>query len=59
LSSSRTIGRDVYTVKWADTWTLTALGAPPRPVALEELLDTLKSALYWPNIAAGTGRFPG
>ncbi|NGY65996.1 hypothetical protein G7043_44635 [Lentzea sp. NEAU-D13] len=51
--------RDVYTVEWTDTWTLTAPGAEPRHVTLEDLLDTMKSALYGPNIAAGTGEFPG
>lgn len=50
---------DVYTVEWADTWTITAPGAAPRHITVDDLLDTLKSALYGPNIAAGTGEFPG
>jgi hypothetical protein len=50
---------DVYTVEWTDTWTITAPGAEPRQSTLEDLLDTLRSALYGPNIAAGTGEFPG
>lgn len=50
---------DVYTVEWTDTWTITAPGAEPRHTTLEDLLDTMKSALYGPNLAAGTGQFPG
>jgi len=50
---------DVHTVEWTDTWTLTAPGAPPSQPTLEDLRDTLKSALYGPNIAAGTSEFPG
>jgi hypothetical protein len=49
---------DVYTVEWADTWTLTAPGSAPRPVTLDDLFETLKSASYGPNIAAGTSEFP-
>jgi hypothetical protein len=50
---------DIYTVEWADTPIITAPGEAPRSTTLEELLGTLKSALYGPNIAAGTSEFPG
>jgi hypothetical protein len=49
---------EVYTVEWTDTWTLTVPGAPPRQTTREDLLETLKSALYGRNIAAGTSQFP-
>lgn len=49
---------DVYTVEWTDTWTLTAPGAEPSRTTLEDLLETLKAALYGPNLDAGTGQFP-
>lgn len=49
---------DVYTVEWTGTWTITAPGESPRSTTLEELLGTLKSALYGPNIGAGTSEFP-
>lgn len=51
--------REVYTVEWTDTWSLTAPGEAPRRTTLDELLDTLKSALYGPNLGAGTGEFAG
>lgn len=50
--------REIYTVTWTDTWTLTVPGAEPRSTTLEDLLDVVKSALYGPNIAAGTSEFP-
>lgn len=50
--------REVYTVEWTDTWTITAPGATPRETTREDLLDTVKAALYGPNIDAGTGEFP-
>lgn len=51
--------REIYTVEWTDTWTITAPGAPPRQTTLDDLLDTVKSALYGPNLDAGTSQFPG
>lgn len=56
--SSRTAEQEVYTTKWTNTWTITAPGAAPRQTTFEDLLCTLKSALYGPNIAAGSGEFP-
>ncbi|MFD5090685.1 hypothetical protein ACFWMR_08795 [Amycolatopsis thailandensis] len=50
---------EVYTVEWTETWTITAPGAEPRQTTFDDLRETIKSALYGPNLDAGTSEFPG